>query len=84
MFEFPAAEFDSGHWHCARDVVVDDDDVSTEYRRWKILVELRRMIDVISSEIDYASWHKVATVLDQQSVHMHGTLRTDLLMVKQR
>jgi site-specific DNA-cytosine methylase len=34
MFEFPAAEFDSEHWHCARDVAVDDDDVSAEYWRY--------------------------------------------------
>ena len=31
MFEFPAAEYDDDHWHCARDVAVSDEEVPAEY-----------------------------------------------------
>ena len=34
MFEFPAAQYDNNHWHCARDVAIGDDKVPEQYWRY--------------------------------------------------
>ena len=34
MFEFPEAEYNASHWHCARVVAVDDTEVPAEYWRF--------------------------------------------------